>query len=37
MTESVENTGTELFERTWKNYTLEELTELLTKGIYGDD
>lgn len=35
MTESTDNT-TELFERTWKHYTLEELTELLTKGIYGD-
>ncbi len=35
MTESIENTGTELFERVKKNYTLEELIELLTKGIYG--
>lgn len=26
----------ELFEREEKNYTLEELIDLLTKGIYGD-
>ncbi len=27
--------ATELFERAEKNYTLEELIDLLTKGIYG--
>lgn len=35
MTESTESNATELFERIEKNYTLEELIELLTKGIYG--
>lgn len=37
MTESTdESNATELFERLEKNYTLEELIELLTKGIYGE-
>ena len=35
MSESTESNATELFEREKKNYTLEELIELLTKGIYG--
>ncbi len=35
--ENVMSDATELFEREEKNYTLEELIELLTKGIYGDD
>jgi len=34
MTET-EPDATELFERETKNYTLEELIELLTEGIYG--